>query len=254
MRPTAIVAAALGCSAAALGCSAAALAETADNGQDPWSYAGETGPERWSEIDHAYAACRAGRAQSPIDLEGPAAPAHAPEFHWNHVALERERDNGHTVQVTTEHAGWIDLDGARYDLAQFHFHHPSEHAIEGERHPLEVHFVHVSATGRLAVIGVMLDEGPENAALAPLWRAFTAAHDHDVAGVVTLDALLPEDHSAWRYDGSLTTPPCSEGVSWVVMRTPLQASAEQIEAFAALYRDNARPLQERNGRALGASD
>jgi carbonic anhydrase len=234
----------------AIAAALAAHAAAAEEGGGHWSYDGGSGPAHWSEIDRAYAACAQGRAQSPIDLTGAAADSAGPEFHWRHLSAETEADNGHTIQVTTRNAGHILLDGLRYELAQFHFHHPSEHAVEGRRFPLEIHFVHQSDSGRLAVVGVLVEEGAESAALAPLWAAFPSAHAHPTPGVVALDGLSPEDPAAWRYDGSLTTPPCSEGVSWVVMQGRLTASPEQIAAFAEYYEDNARPPQRLNERQI----
>lgn len=210
-----------------------------------WSYHGESGPEHWSELDPAYAACATGRRQSPIDLGASADMAEdGPHMAWRPVALSTENNNGHTVQVTPNSAGHITLDGTRYELAQLHFHHPSEHTVDGAHAPMEIHFVHKAASGALAVIGVLVAEGAENRELAAIWAHMPGEEGgHAERVTVHLPKLLPKDPALWRYRGSLTTPPCSESVEWVVLQSPIEASAQQIEAFATLYEDNHRPVQ-----------
>ena len=221
-------------------------------GGPQWGYEGELGPDRWGSLDPGFAACTRGREQSPIDLTGAERRALSEigfEYAPSPISI---LNDGHTIQVNYAPGSGIVLDGTRYELVQFHFHHRSEHTVEGGDFPLELHLVHADAGGALAVIGVFLAEGAANEALAPVWRYLPAAAGPTalVAGTVDANALLPERRTTWRYRGSLTTPPCSEGVSWLVMTEPVTASREQIEAFRALVPVNNRPVQPLNGRRL----
>ena len=220
--------------------------------QPHWGYEGEHGPEHWGSLDPGFAVCSNGREQSPIDLTGAEAGALSEivfEYAPSPISI---LNNGHTIQVDYQPGSGIVLDGARYGLVQFHFHHRSEHTVDGADFPLEMHLVHADAGGALAVVGVFLDEGAANEALAPVWRGLPAEAGpaRFIEGTVDANALLPERRTTWRYPGSLTTPPCSEGVSWLVMTEPVTASREQIEAFSALFPVNNRPVQPLNGRRL----
>lgn len=228
---------------------AAAVEEHAAVG---WSYEGDGAPANWAGLDAAYAACAAGREQSPVDLSTAAEPGAVDvRVRIAESAAGGAFDNGHTVQVNFEEAGATRVDDTPYALAQLHFHGPSEHTVDGRQFPLEVHFVHVGAEGALAVIGVFFEEGEANPALDAVFSDALGSADAPLAiDVVNLSALLPEAAPAWRYSGSLTTPPCSEGVAWTVMRTPITASAEQIAAFNALHEGNFRPVQPLNERTL----
>jgi carbonic anhydrase len=137
------------------------------------------------------------------------------------------------------------ISGTRYELVQFHFHHPSEHLLSGKKFDMELHFVHRSEAGRLAVLGVFIQPGAANAALGPIWAAMPAEAGpaRDAGAVVRPAALLPATRGYFRYTGSLTTPPCSEGVLWTVYKDPIEASPDQIRRFAALFPVNARPAQ-----------
>lgn len=194
--------------------------------------------------------CASGKQQSPIDLGG-AMPVRAPAPHpdWTPAHGGMLLNTGHTIQADLRDAGSLDLNGARYTLKQMHFHHPSEHTLDGKRYPMEAHFVHQSADGRLAVIGVMFEEGAANPMLDRMWstapaRAGRAAVSYDF----DLNQLSPASGGAYRYEGSLTTAPCSENVSWTVMAQPVEASHAQLEAFAALFPNNARSVQPLNRR------
>lgn len=220
--------------------------------QAHWGYEGTNGPEHWGELDPGFAVCSDGREQSPIDLTG-AERGDLSEIVFDYAPSPISiRNDGHTIQVNYESGSGIVLDGTRYDLTQFHFHHRSEHTVDGADFPLEVHLVHASADGALAVVGVFLAEGAANEPFAPVWRGMPAEAGPAavVEGMVDAGALLPERRTTWRYPGSLTTPPCSEGVSWLVMTEPVTASREQIEAFSALFPVNNRPVQALNGRRL----
>jgi len=217
-----------------------------------WGYEGPQAPESWGSLDPGFAVCSNGREQSPIDLTGAERETLSGigfEYAPSPISIQ---NNGHSIQVNYEPGSGIVLDGTRYGLVQFHFHHRSEHTVDGADFPLELHPVHADAAGALAVVGVFVEEGAANGALAPVWRHLPADAGPAalVQGTVDAAALLPERRTTWRYRGSLTTPPCSEGVSWLMMTEPVAASREQIEAFAALFPVNNRPVQPLNGRRL----
>lgn len=218
----------------------------AGTGGAHWTYEGEEGPAHWSELDHAFGACGAGHEQSPIDLNNGAIPAAVmpPAVYWNPAEVSAATNNGHTFQVSLNDPGKIVVDGVSYDFLQFHFHAGSEHTINGYRYPLEVHLVHAAADGRLAVIGIMFVEGKENPALSQLISTLPGTEgSYDPDMTFNLNDLLPGSWSVYRYAGSLTTPPCSEVVSWTVFEKPLTASADQIKVFETLFPHSYRPVQ-----------
>ncbi|WP_019959741.1 carbonic anhydrase [Woodsholea maritima] len=219
---------------------------------DEWGYHGAHGPEHWGEISAEFAVCSAGHQQSPVDLHNAhAGDGHMPELHWTGGDHLQVANNGHTAQVNTPAGSSLVLDGVTYNLIQFHFHHMSEHTVDGHAYPLEVHFVHAAENGNLAVVGVFFEEGAENAELAKIWSAIPGdVGSHDIDGAIDYTAFLPSDHAGYRYQGSLTTPPCSEIVSWTVMSHALEASHDQIEAFAHIFHENARPVQDLHGREV----
>lgn len=215
----------------------------------------EDGPEHWGMITEEWATCQTGKQQSPIDLAGPfAAPTAAPiTFDWKPSSVKMV-NNGHTVQYAYDKGSSIQIDGTKYDLLQFHVHVQSEHHLEGAPTALEVHFVHMDANCNLAVVGVLLEEGD---APFPALASFDQlpAKDETVvlqdATVNALDFIDAENPVYYSYDGSLTTPPCSEGVKWHVMQQKKVVSPEQIAKLSALFVDgSARPLQELNGREI----
>ena len=219
----------------------------------PWGYEGDRGPAHWGSLDQAFSACADGTEQSPINLVSGAAGDHpAIEFDYG-----RHRgtvvNNGSTIQVNVGRGGGLILDGTRFELLQFHFHHGSEHTVDGARLPMELHLVHRSDGGALAVVGVLLATGSPNETLAPIWERVPhqAGDSAGLPAAVPVAALLPASRRAWRYRGSLTTPPCTEGVSWIVMIEPVTLSAAQIAAFGALYPRNFRPVQPLNRRVPG---
>ena len=218
----------------------------------PWGYEPHNGPARWGTLDPAFKTCELGEEQSPIDLTGGRSVHLAPvEFDYRRTRVAVE-NTGHTIQVNPDPGSVIVLDGARYDLQQFHFHHGSEHTIDGARLPLEMHLVHRGHGGALAVVGVLFEEGEASGALAPVWAHLPPEPAPSVAAPDGLDlaALLPARRTTWRYRGSLTTPPCTEGVAWVILTEPLTLSAAQVDAFAALYPNNFRPVQRLGKRVL----
>jgi carbonic anhydrase len=220
----------------------------------PWSYEGATGPQHWGDLSPCYSACSAGLSQSPVDL-GALEPSRlrAGLFHYGPTAIVLF-NNGHTIEADYPLPAAYLVDGARFDLVQFHFHHPSEHAWRGRHYAMELHLVHRTAAGLLGVVGVFLEErpSPDNPHLAVLWQNLPATKGVRTYLPVPFDAasLLPADHHGIRYIGSLTTPPCSEGVRWWVLDQAVPVSSDQVARFAALFHDNSRPLQPLNGRKL----
>jgi carbonic anhydrase len=220
-----------------------ALAENAPH----WSYEGPEGAEHWGQLSPEFGACSTGRRQSPIDLASAGLDS-APDLAlaWQPFDAMVE-NNGHTLQVsaaaTTDSA--LTLGGKKYAFLQFHFHHPSEHAVSGGRWPLEVHMVHKGEAGDLAVTGILFRPGRENDALgrilakAPIDKGKAA-----IPRTIDMNRFLPTSRATFRYAGSLTTPPCSEIVSWIVFRDPVEAGVGQIETFARMFPMNARPLQQ----------
>jgi carbonic anhydrase len=217
-----------------------------------WAYEGPAGPTHWSELSPEFALCASGHAQSPIDLSAAVLQTSPSlEFHYKPSHLN-ELNNGHTIQVNYDTGSSISVGGVRYDLVQVHFHIPSEHTTGGKAHAAEAHLVHKSADGHLAVIGVLIDRGAESKPLAPVWAHLPASEGppHLVAGSLDATGLLPAKHAFYRYEGSLTTPPCTEGVHWFVMETPVTMSGEQLERLHGILRANNRPVQPLHERIV----
>ena len=218
-----------------------------------WGYEAENGPDVWNCLSTDFLLCSEGTHQSPIDLANPkAARLPAIAFNYRPTALNIH-NNGHTIEVASSAGNWIEVGGARYELLQFHFHAPGEHTVAGKSFDMEVHLVHQDENGTLAVIGVLIEQGAENAAFAPLWAHLPdapgpAQHHENVA--INAEGLLPAARHAYRYDGSLTTPPCSEGVRWFVLTTPVELSEAQISAFNTILHGNNRPTQPLGEREL----
>jgi carbonic anhydrase len=215
-----------------------------------WSYEGDTGPAHWGDLAPEYALCAQGTAQTPIDItptENQALSNPVVRYHRGDVTVV---NNGHTIQANSAPGNSIVVDNIEYALAQMHFHAPSEHTIDGTPAQAEVHFVHKATDGSLTVIGALIQVGDDNPAWTPYINAFDTAVD--TSTTITLDwtALLPNDLMTYRYRGSLTTPPCSEGVNWMVLQTPITLSDAQIAAFTAAYDGNARPIQADNHRTV----
>lgn len=220
----------------------------------PWSYSGENGPEKWGLLKAEYGACGKGRMQSPINLQGPAVEGEVDISFDYKASILQVLNNGHTFQVGYGAGSGISVNGKRFELLQLHFHSPSEHGRNGRRYPLEVHLVHKNAKGQLAVVGVFMETGAENISLMEMWnhmplRAGEAATIPRVA--ISAADLVPSDTQFYRYMGSLTTPPCSEGVNWFVASEAITVSQDQIDKFLhAVGGENARPLQALNNRLL----
>jgi carbonic anhydrase len=248
----------IGVAASVAAATSTLAAEEAHSAAPHWSYSGEHGPAHWGDVAPEDAACGNGTSQSPIDLSASKAKtgkngAFKINYEPGAVAL---LNNGHTVQAdVSDAADTISFNGASYTLAQFHFHTPSEHTVNGKHFPLEIHFVNKDAAGHIAVLGVFVKAGAENKLLAPVFSSLpakaTPAGTHAGQPVqVDIAAVLPKDHQAYVYSGSLTTPPCSEGVSWIVLAQPIEMSNGQIDAFKKIFHDNHRPVQNVGGREV----
>ncbi|MBS0448074.1 MAG: carbonic anhydrase [Proteobacteria bacterium] len=228
----------------------------ATHGPVHWDYAGAEGPERWAELDPAYAACANGKRQSPIDIRDGIKVDLDPVQVDYHPSTFSVVDNGHTVQVNVAPGNFIETMGRRFELVQFHFHRPSEERIDGKQFDMVAHLVHKDVSGRLAVIAVLLERGSAQPVVQRIWNNLPLEHGDEVRASGTIDpaALLPAERRYYTYMGSLTTPPCSEGVLWMVMKNPVPVSAEQIGVFSRLYPMNARPLQSASGRLIKESN
>ncbi|MDN5865345.1 MAG: carbonic anhydrase family protein [Gammaproteobacteria bacterium] len=217
---------------------------------DDWSYSGDTGPEHWSEIAPL---CATGRQQSPIDLEefipGDLPPLH---FHYDVRALCLA-NNGHAVQVHFEPGGAIEVGDHRFDLDHLHFHAPAEHRIQGKGYELEAHFVHKDEANATAVVALLYEDGAFNRAFAKIDRLLPAnkGETHELAIRLTAAEFLPDKRDYYYYDGSLTTPPATEGIGWYILKTPLTIETSEVQGvLRADDGPNNRPLQARNGRKV----
>lgn len=221
-----------------------------------WGYEGAEGPEKWGTLDTAYAVCSSGKTQSPIDIAGSFQPSPLkvikPAYSASATHLE---NNGHTIQFNYDKGSVLNVDEKQYDLVQFHFHSPSEHKIGGKSYPLEIHLVHQAADKSLAVIGILFEEGADNPLLAQFWDKLPAAKGEkaNAATSINIKDELPTAKNYFTYEGSLTTPSCSESVRWIVMKNPIVASKAQVEKFkqATGGHSTARPVQPLNGRIIG---
>jgi carbonic anhydrase len=216
-----------------------------------WGYQGDIGPEAWTKLKPEFASC-AGKNQSPINVTG-TIDAQLQPVGFNYKAGGTEVvNNGHTIQVNYEPGNGISMDGTPFELKQFHFHSPSENQVNGKSFPLEAHLVHADKDGNLAVVAVMFDLGAANPAVGAAWGQMPKAEGNAaLPAKVSASSLLPAERDYYRYNGSLTTPPCTEGVRWVVMKRPMTISKEQLEAFkTTLGFDNNRPLQPVNARPV----
>ena len=221
-----------------------------------WDYEGAGGPESWSKLRPEYNKCATGTRQSPIDIRGGIAVDLEPiRFDYRPSSFS-VIDDGHTVQVNVEPGNSITITGRRYELVQFHFHRPSEERINGRQYDMVVHLVHKDVDGRLAVVAVLLDRGSAQAIVQSVWNNLPLEKGDEVhAGTrIDLSQLLPEDKRYYTYMGSMTTPPCSEGVLWMVMKQPVPISVEQVSIFSRLYPMNARPIQQADGRLIKESN
>jgi carbonic anhydrase len=217
-----------------------------------WGYTGENGPEHWGDLCPEYEIAKTGKKQSPIDIRNPVGE-HLPKLHFSYKPSRiRLIYNGHTIEEQQDPGSFTVGDGQSFELKQFHFHSPSEHTVDGKPFPMEMHLVHQAQDGTLGVLTVFITEGEHNAAFDPVWNNLPDANQPSRDADRTIDtmALLPKDHSYYAYEGSFTTPPCTEGVQWVVLTTPVSLSKQQISRFRQIIDGNNRPVQPLNGRRI----
>ncbi len=220
-----------------------------------WSYEGDGGPAQWAALRADYATCGTGKRQSPIDIrEGIRVDLEAIKFDYKPTQF-RIVDTGHTLQVNVGEGLGLTVMGKRHELIQLHFHRPSEERINGRGYDMVAHLVHRNAEGQLAVVAVLMEKGSEHPLIQTLWNNLPLEQNIEVTPEESIDLskLLPENRAYWTYMGSLTTPPCTEGVLWMVLKQPVQVAAEQVAIFSRVYRNNARPLQPVNGRLIKES-
>lgn len=227
----------------------------AHGGEAHWAYEGEVGPQAWGKLKPDFNVCALGKRQSPINIEdgntlqGPAEPILFNYTSSNGTVL----NNGHTIQVDVQGDNTITVRGSRYKLLQFHFHTPSEEQVNGKRAAMVAHLVHKNDDGQLAVVAVLLEPGVANPLIDKVWTYMPLEVNDRVRmprELLNLNELLPTDQRYFQFMGSLTTPPCTEGVLWTVLKQPMQISRAQYKLFTQLYANNARPVQALNGRPV----
>lgn len=238
---------------------AIALSGCASTGHDhahAWGYEGNVGAAHWGDLKPEYAACKLGKNQSPVNIAATKPSKLSPiKFNYKNSPL-KIIDNGHTIQANLASGSSISVNGKKYNLIQIHFHQPSEETVDGKAYPMNAHLVHKNAEGKLAVVGVFMKEGKENAFVKTLWSNIPQQKGKEIAVSnvsINLAKFLPKNKHYYSYTGSLTTPPCSEEVTWMVLRTPIEMSKEQIASFGKYYSNNARPVQPLNDRVIKAS-
>lgn len=225
----------------------------------PWDYQGPTGAEHWGDLDPDYAACKTGRSQSPIDIRDTIKAA-LPVVRFDyHAAALNIVNNGHTAVRVDYAAGngeYLIVGDKRFELTQFHFHHPSEEYVHGKSFPMDIHLMHKSADGEVVGVAVQLTVGRTNTAIDQLWRYMPKSNDgpHEIHGVeFDPSGLIPANTAYYTYDGSQTAPPCTEGVTWIVLKSPISISAKAVRQFSKLYPHNVRRTQPLNGRSVKES-
>jgi carbonic anhydrase len=228
---------------------------TANANDVHWSYEGETGPLTWGKLHPSFAKCDAGERQSPIDIrDGIKVELDPLNFEYKSLPFN-VIDNGHTIQINIADGNFINVSGKTYALVQMHFHKPAEERVNGKSFEMVAHLVHKDADGKLAVVAVLIERGKANSAVQLAWNNLPLEKNASVRALNPLDLnqLLPSNHDYFTYIGSLTTPPCTEGVLWLVMKEPIEISAEQLAIFNRLYPTNARPIQKPSGRLIKES-
>ena len=218
-----------------------------------WDYLGVEGPEHWGMLSQAYMTCETGGRQSPINIEmaNPGDHQESLVFYYNASKIH-VLNNGHTIQVSHKSGCRVDLNRHAYKLRQFHFHEPSEHHIEGKAFPMEMHLVHQDEVGHVLVIAVLMEIGAEEPVLAEIWNWLPEqfGKERSVPLNASIGDILPSDTHHFSYTGSLTTPPCTEGVQWIVLKEPIKISKVDVEQFVNLIGHNARPIQSRHGQSV----
>jgi carbonic anhydrase len=227
-----------------------------EEGHHEWDYGAQHGPKHWGELKPDFESCALGKEQSPIDIRNAVHAKLEPIKFDYHPTPLHIIDNGHAIQVNYAPGSSITVGDQRYELVQFHFHNPSEEKINGKSYPMVAHLVHKNSDGALAVVAVLLKQGQQNALVKTLWTNLPPEKDKEkVAENTSINAarLIPANHAYYTFTGSLTTPPCSEGVTWFVLVSPMQVSETQVARFGKIYSGNARPVQPLNGRTVQMS-
>jgi carbonic anhydrase len=218
-----------------------------------WDYGEELGPSHWGDLKPEFAPCKAGHRQSPIDIRDPQ-QADLPPLQLNYKPSPLHIiDNGHTIMVNYSPGSFMSVGDHKYALKQFHFHRPSEEKINGKTFDMTMHLVHADENGKLAVIAILLRQGEDNALVRELWKDLPKEKEkEELLDQIQIDVsqILPATLGYYTFSGSLTTPPCSEDVTWYVLREPVNVSAAEIEQFSKLYRNDARPTQPLYGRVI----
>ena len=218
-----------------------------------WSYSGEGAPHAWGALQKEFSTCSTGKSQSPIDIS-PVTVTNLSNIEFNYKSSKLKlTNNGHTIKASYDAGSSITVDGKKYNLLQMHFHSPSEHTIGGKAYDMVAHLVHQAEDGQLGVIGVMMKLGKENYFLRTLWKNFpqNSGEEFESSSVrINANNLLPKNTLYFNYSGSLTTPPCSEGVNWMVLMQPVEVSEAQVKAFTDLFPLSVRPVQPLNGRVV----
>jgi carbonic anhydrase len=232
-------------------------AESEGHHEVHWSYEGAGGPEHWGELKSDYALCREGKSQSPIDITDAVKAMPAPvEIHYAGTPL-KIINNGHSIQVNYEKGSYIVVGGKKYELLQFHVHSPSEHQVNGKAYAMCAHLVHKDESGKLAVIAVLMEKGKENKFIDTLWSHLPKDEGKELFAkdvIINVEDLLPASKGYYNYSGSLTTPPCTEGVNWIVLKTPVTVSGDQVLKFTSIFKKSVRPVQPLNGRVVTVNE
>jgi carbonic anhydrase len=232
-----------------------ALPVHASSGKAHWTYEGHEGPENWGDLSPDYHLCKDGKHQSPIDIKG-AQSAKLDKIKFSYKASAKEIiNNGHSIQVNMNKGSSITVGGKTYSLLQFHFHSPSEHTFDGKPADMVAHFVHQAKDGQLGVVAVSMKKGKANKTLASLWKHMPAKTGEHIklSDKLNINGLMPHNKTYDNYQGSLTTPPCSEGVNWIVLTDQIEVSTEQVAAFTNLFPISVRPVQPLNDRVIQVS-
>jgi carbonic anhydrase len=218
-----------------------------------WGYEGNDGADHWGDLDSSFSECKLGKQQSPIDIPtSEVEKANLPAIDFDYKTSAGEiLNNGYTIQINLAKAGSVEVPSGEYQLLQFHFHTPSEEKINGKSFPLVAHLVHKNDEGKLAVVAILFEEGKENIALKNIFKKLPAKERKEkLKDDFDISKLLPANLAYYTFNGSLTTPPCSEGVAWHVLKTPVSISKSQINMFKKIFKMNARPVQPLNGRKI----
>jgi len=234
-------------------------APVAAQGSPHWSYSGPTGPAKWGILEKEYSSCALGKTESPIDIRDAIAKKTAlPAINFDYQASTLKIiDNGHTIQINYTPGSFITVGSEQYELVQFHFHKPSEEKLNGKSYDMVAHLVHKDKDGKLAVVAVLLAKGSANPLIKTLWNNLPKEKEKEnVVDTVKINVadLLPQNQAYYTFAGSLTTPPCTEGVTWFVLKHSTSISADEIARFAKFYPMNARPVQPLNGREVRVSE